>query len=121
MLMEKKNIDSEFDEQRPFQAHGYVNVVTLADQFTLGKGVFQPGWRWSNDVKPIAGTESCEVGHTGIVLEGSITVRGNDGTEVTYDAGDVMLCEPGHDAWVNGDEACVVLDTGYKDYAKPQS
>ena len=69
-------------ETRPFQAHGHMDVVTLGD-FTLGKGTFEPGWRWSVDVKPIAGTESCQVLHTGLCLSGSMTIRMNDGTEAT--------------------------------------
>ena len=105
-------------ETRPFQAHGHMDVVTLSD-FTLGKGTFEPGWRWSSDVKPIAGTDSCQVLHTGYCLSGSMTIRMNDGTEVTLTAGDVVRIEPGHDAWVDGDEACILLDTGVAGYAKP--
>lgn len=106
-------------ETRPFKAHGHMDVVTLGD-FTLGKGVFEPGWRWSEDVKPIAGTESCQVRHTGICVSGSMVVRMDDGAEVTVNPGDVMVIEPGHDAWVVGDEACVLYDTGVAAYAKPQ-
>jgi uncharacterized cupin superfamily protein len=117
------SIDSQNIEQphetRPFQAHGHMDVVTLGD-FTLGKGTFEPGWRWSQDVKPIAGTESCQVRHTGICVSGSMTVRMDDGTEATVGPGDVMLIEPGHDAWVDGDEDCVLYDTGVAAYAKPQ-
>ncbi len=113
----KRNIDSP-DETRPFKAHGRMDVVTLGD-FTLGRGVFEPGWRWSEDVKPIAGTESCQVRHTGICISGEMVVRYDDGTEVTFGAGDVMLIEPGHDGWVVGNEACVMLDTGIAAYAKP--
>ena len=51
----KQNIDNPH-ERRPFKAHGHMDVVTLGD-FTLGRGVFEPGWRWSDDVKPIAGTD----------------------------------------------------------------
>jgi hypothetical protein len=104
-------------ETRPFHAHGHLDVVTLGD-FTLGKGVYEPGWRWSDDVKPLAGTDSCQVLHTGLCLSGSMTVRMDDGTEETIGAGDVVRIEPGHDAWVNGDEPCVVLDTGIAAYAK---
>jgi len=106
-------------ETRPFRAHGHMDVVTLGD-FTLGKGTFEPGWRWSKDVGPIAGTESCQVRHTGICISGSMTVRMDDGTEATVNPGDVVLIEPGHDAWVVGDEPCVLYDTGVAAYAKPQ-
>jgi hypothetical protein len=115
--LEARNI-SQPHESRPFRAHGQMDVVTLGD-FTLGKGTFEPGWRWSEDVKPIAATESCLVRHTGICVSGSMTVRMDDGTEVTVGQGDVMVIEPGHDAWVVGDEACVLYDTGVAAYAKP--
>jgi hypothetical protein len=115
--LEKRNIESP-DETRPFRAHGHADVVTLGD-FTLGRAVYEPGWRWSQDVKPVAGTESCQVRHTGFCVSGNITVRANDGTQESYGPGDVLLIEPGHDAWVDGDEPCVVLDTGMAPYAKP--
>jgi hypothetical protein len=93
-------------------------VVTLGD-FTLGRGVFEPGWRWSEDVKPIAGTDSCQVKHTGFCVSGEMVVKFDSGDEITIGAGDVVLLEPGHDAWTVGDEACVLLDTGVAAYAKP--
>ncbi|MGB8020353.1 MAG: cupin domain-containing protein [Candidatus Nanopelagicales bacterium] len=109
-LVDKHSIASP-NESRSFVAHGHMDVVTIGD-FTLGRGVFEPGWRWSVDVKPIAGTGSCMARHTGFCLSGSMTIRSDDGTEVTIEAGDVMLIEPGHDAWTVGDEPCVLLDTG---------
>ena len=80
-MSDKQNIDTPH-ERRPFQAHGHMDVVTLGD-FTIGRGVFEPGWRWSNDVKPIAGTDSCQTHHTGICLSGQMTVQFDDGTEIT--------------------------------------
>jgi hypothetical protein len=106
-------------ETRPFQAHGHMDVVTLGE-FTLGRGVFEPGWRWSTDVKPIAGTDSCRVHHTGICVSGHMIIRPDNGTEIAVGPGDVVNLEPGHDAWTVGDEACVILDTGVAAYAKPQ-
>jgi uncharacterized cupin superfamily protein len=119
VAMEIHSIESP-DETRAFKAHGHVDVVTIGD-FTLGKGIFEPGWKWSEDVKPIAGTEWCMTRHTGICEAGTMTVRSNDGTETTVAAGDVFVLEPGHDAWTVGDEACVMLDTGIAAYAKPTS
>jgi quercetin dioxygenase-like cupin family protein len=117
--VESQSIDQPH-ESRPFRAHGHMDVITLAD-FTMGKGTFEPGWRWSDDVKPIAGTESCQVLHTGFCLSGRMTVRMDDGTEATVGPGDVVRIEPGHDAWVVGDEPCILLDTGVAAYAKPAS
>jgi hypothetical protein len=105
-------------EIRPFQAHGHMDVITFGD-FTLGKGTFEPGWRWSDDVKPIAGTESCQVHHTGVCIAGQMTIHMNDGTEQTIGPGDVVDIAPGHDAWTVGDEDCVLYDTGVAAYAKP--
>ncbi|MEO6471504.1 MAG: cupin domain-containing protein [Aeromicrobium sp.] len=115
--MEKRNIGTPH-ETRDFQAHGHMDVVTLGN-FTLGKGTFEPGWKWSEDVKPIAGTESCMTRHSGVCLSGQMTVRADDGTEETVEAGDVFILEPGHDAWTVGDVSCVMLDTGVAAYAKP--
>jgi quercetin dioxygenase-like cupin family protein len=116
-MVMKQHIDSP-DETRKFHAHGHADVVTLGD-FTIGRTTFEPGWKWSNDVKPLAQTESCQVFHTGVFLSGRMTVRADDGTEVTFGPGDVFVIEPGHDAWVVGDEACVGYDTGIAPYAKP--
>jgi len=74
---------------------------------------------WSIDVRPIAGTDSCQTHHTGICLSGQMTVRFEDGNEVTVGPGDVVNLDPGHDAWTVGDEPCVLLDTGIKAYTKP--
>jgi mannose-6-phosphate isomerase-like protein (cupin superfamily) len=117
MASEKQSMDSPH-EVRPYKAHGHMDVVTLGD-FTLGRGVFEPGWRWSEDVKPIAGTDSCQVHHTGYCLSGQMTIQFDDGSELTVGPGDVMVAEPGHDAWVVGDEACIFLDTGIAGYARP--
>ena len=100
--LHKTNIDKP-DETRPFHDHGHMDVVTIGD-FTLGRGIFEPGWRWSEDVKPIAGTDSCQTRHTGICLSGTMTVANDDGTESTSRPGDVIVIEPGHDAWTLGDE-----------------
>jgi EutQ-like cupin domain len=117
--METRNLDSP-DETRKFQANGHVDVITLGG-FTLGRGTFEPGWKWSSDVKPIAGTASCMTRHTGVCVSGQMTVRSDDGTEVNIGAGDVFVLEPGHDAWTVGDAPCVMFDTGVAAYAKPAS
>jgi len=118
-MMDTRSIDTP-DETRKFQAHGHMDVVTLGD-FTLGRGSFEPGWQWSKDVKPIAGTDLCMTRHTGSCVSRSMTVRAEDGTEATLSAGDVFLLEPGHDAWTVGEEACVLYDTGIAAYAQPAS
>ena len=108
--LEVKAFDSP-DEVRPFQAHGQVELVQLSSG-PVGKGTFEPGWRWSNDVKPIAGTDSCQVEHVGYVLSGRMTVAMDDGSERELGPGEAFHIAPGHDAWTVGDQACVMVDFG---------
>ena len=86
----------------------------------IGKAVFEPGWRWSTHVKPIAGTESCEFPHFMYVICGAMRVRMDDGSEVDLRPGDVASIPPVHDAEVLGEEPCVTIDLGEEDadYAK---
>jgi hypothetical protein len=118
MTLAQKNLNKP-DETRQFQGKGSIAVVTIGD-ITVGRGTFEPGWKWSSNVKPIAGTDSCQSNHTGYVLSGRMVVKANDGTQIEYGPGDVMVAPPGHDAWIVGNETCVVIDwTGVKKYAKP--
>ena len=96
-------------ERRPFAAHGH-GLLANAGAVSLLHGTFEPGWRWSTDVAPLAGTTSCQVHHLGYVLSGSMKVRLDDGTEREITSGDLFDLPPGHDAWVTGDVACEVLD-----------
>jgi hypothetical protein len=108
---------TEPEEVREFP-HGHVDLVTVGDA-TVGRAEFEPGWRWSQDVKPIAGTDSCQAAHTGYVLSGRMHVVMDDGAEADVGPGDAVMIEPGHDAWIVGDKPCVMLDfTGLRDYAK---
>jgi uncharacterized protein YjlB len=117
--MEVKNFNSP-DEVREFEGKGHADVVQVAGQ-TIGHGVFEPGWRWSENVKPIAGTDSCEVSHLGYVLSGRMKVVMDDGAEVEVGPGDVVAIPPGHDAEVVGDEPMEMVDFGeFGDYAKPR-
>ena len=85
----------------------------------IGRLVLEPGWRWSNDVQPIAGTESCEAPHFQYHVSGRMAIRMDDGTEMTAGPGDITSLPSGHDAWVVGDEPVVVVDWyGASDYAK---
>jgi uncharacterized cupin superfamily protein len=110
MAVEVKNFSSP-DETRPFQGKGQAKVVQLAGH-TVGEGTFEAGWRWSENVKPIAGTDSCQVSHLGYVLSGAMTIYMDDGSQVELKAGDVFAIPPGHDAEVKGPEDCVMVDFG---------
>ncbi len=115
--VEVKSFDSP-DEVRPFEGKGEAKVVQVGGQ-TVGRGTFEPGWRWSENVKPIAGTDSCEVSHLGYVVSGRMRVEMDGGESGERGPGDVVAIPPGHDAEVVGDEPCVFLDFGeFGDYAK---
>ena len=117
MAGEVKNFESP-DETRPFEGKGKADVLQIGGQ-TVGRGVFEPGWRWSENVKPIAGTESCQVSHLGYCMSGRMKLYMDDGSEFEVGPGDVAAIPPGHDAEVIGDEACVFVDFGeFGDYAK---
>jgi hypothetical protein len=112
----KKNLEQP-EEVRKFP-NGKVELVTIGE-ITFGKGTFQPGWKWSESVKPIAKTDSCQAPHTQFHISGRLHVKMDDGTEVEYGPGDVGVIPPGHDAWVVGNAPAVVLDfTGFTHYAE---
>jgi predicted small metal-binding protein len=101
------NLDTP-DEKRSFE-HGDLQALTLGG-VTFARAELRPGWRWSEDVKSIAGTDSCKASHQGIVLAGRFHVRMDDGEERDLGPGDAHVVSPGHDAWVVGDEPCVIVD-----------
>ena len=105
------------DEVREFP-HGRVEIVKVGGA-EIGRLILQPGWRWSNDVKPIAGTELCEAPHMQYHVSGRLHVRMADGTEFEAGPGDVTSLPEGHDAWVVGDEPAVSVDWyGASNYAR---
>jgi hypothetical protein len=112
-----KNFDSP-DETRPFEGKGQANVVDLGGH-GVARAVFEPGWKWSENVKPIAGTDSCQVSHLGYCISGQMKVYMDDDSVGEIGPGDAYAIPPGHDAEVVGDEACVSLDFGeISQYAK---
>jgi len=114
--LEAKSLNTP-DETRSFVAKGKIDLVRLGD-VTVGRGVFEPGWKWSEHVKPIAGTPSCQAAHTGYIISGRMKVVMDDGTEGEVGPGDAVVVPPGHDAWIVGDEPCVMLDfSGMAQYA----
>ena len=104
---EKKSLNHP-DEIRSFPK-GRVEVVRVGEH-TLMRATFEPGWRWSQHVKPQVETESCEVLHVGYVISGRLRTRLNDGREIESGPGDFVVLPPGHDGWVVGDEPAVFLD-----------
>ena len=99
---------------------GRADNVTLGE-LTVGRFVQQPGWRWSEQIKPIAGTESCQFHHVGVGISGRGMIRMDDGSETLISAGTVFDIPPGHDQWVVGDEPAIsILWGGWRGFGKPQ-
>ena len=117
--VESKDFDSP-DAQRTLDKP-QVNVVRLGGGTTAARFTFEPGWKWSECVKPVAGTDSCQARHVGVVHSGKLHVAHEDRTEVELGPGDAYVIEPGHDAWVLGDEPYVGFEFESKaaeDYAR---
>jgi hypothetical protein len=105
------------DEVRSFE-RGEVRLIKIGGA-EIGQLVLQPGWRWSDHVKPIAGTELCEAPHFQYHAQGTLHVVMADGQEFDAKAGDVTALPQGHDAWVVGDEPVVLIDWyGASNYAR---
>ena len=105
--LQTKSLDSP-DETRSFEK-GKIQIVNI-DEVTAGRVTLEPGWQWSECVKPLAGTDSCEVQHTGYVVAGRMKVVMDDGSEEVFGPNDVMMLPPGHDAWTVGDVPCVFVE-----------
>jgi mannose-6-phosphate isomerase-like protein (cupin superfamily) len=103
----KKSLDTP-DETRDFQ-QGEMQTATIKD-FKVARLLLQPGWKWSEHVKPLAQTDSCQVRHTGYVISGQMRVVMDDRTETELGPGDAYVIEPGHDAWVVGNEPFLGVD-----------
>ena len=105
--LETKSHDTPDEVRAPSKTR--VEVVRLGD-FTIGWFIFQPGWRWSECIKPVAGTDSCQMSHVGYAVSGQITVKLNDGSQKTIAKGMSYTIPPGHDAWVEGAEPFVGIE-----------
>ncbi|MDG4825539.1 cupin domain-containing protein [Asanoa sp. WMMD1127] len=117
--MESRSFDTP-DETRPFQGNGFAELINIAGR-PVSRGTFEPGWRWSTNLKPIVGTPSCQTSHLGYVLSGRMRITMDDGATMEVGPGDLLAIEPGHDAEVLGDESCVMVDFGeIGDYARPR-
>jgi hypothetical protein len=105
------------EEVREFPK-GRVDLLKIGGAM-VGRATFEPGWKWSTSVQPIAKTKSCEAPHFQYHVSGVLMVLMDDGTELECKPGDVSLLPSGHDAWVVGNEPAVIVDfQGMVDYAK---
>jgi hypothetical protein len=105
------------DEVREFP-QGRVELITIGGA-TIGRAIFDPGWRWATSVQPLAKTKSCEAPHFQYHVSGVLRIKMDDGSEFDCKPGDVSLLPSGHDAWTVGNEPAVVVDfQGMLDYAR---
>ncbi len=116
LSVESKSFDKP-DEVRTFDK-GKVEIINI-DGRAIGRATFQPGWKWSESVKPLVKTKSCEAPHFQYHVSGTLRIKSDDGTQRDCKAGDVSMLGSGHDAWVIGSEPVVIVDfQGMVDYAK---
>jgi hypothetical protein len=114
--VEARSMDKPDETRRPEKTA--VDVVRVGGS-EVGRFTFEPGWRWSECVKPVANTESCQAEHLGYAVTGRLHVAHNDGTEVDIGPGDAYVIAPGHDAWVVGNEQFVGVEfKSAAEYAK---
>ncbi len=117
----KKSFESPDETRTPDKTK--VEVVDLGST-KAARVTLQPGWRWSECIKPLVKTDSCMVRHIGTVASGTLHIKTDDGTEIDLTAGDAYVIEPGHDAWNSGAEAFVGYEfesTAAETYARPPS
>jgi hypothetical protein len=105
--VEKKSFDSPDETRTPDKTK--VDVVNIGGT-TAGRSTFQPGWKWSECIKPVVGGDSCQARHVGTAISGQLHIVHEDGSEADVGAGDAYVVEPGHDAWVLGDEPFVSFE-----------
>ena len=116
MQLRRKRFDRPDEIRRVEKAH--IELVELGE-LTIGRAIFEPGWRWSEHVKPIVGTESCQVHHLGYVVSGHLHIEMTDGASMDVMGGEAFEIPPGHDAWVIGDEPWISVDwAGRRLFAK---
>ena len=118
--MYSKSFDNADEIKTPPKAH--VSVVKLGDM-NASKMVLEPGWKWSECIKPTVGGDSCQAGHVGVIIQGQLMCVHDDGTEVLAKAGDAYYFAPGHDGWVVGDDTVIAYEivSAGKDFGPWQS
>ena len=117
--VEARGFDSPDETRTPDKTK--VDVVRMGGT-TAARFAMEPGWRWSECIKPVVGTESCQVHHVGFAQSGRMHIVHEDGTEQEIEAGQAYVIEPGHEAWVVGDEAFVGYEfdsRAAEEYATP--
>lgn len=107
MSIEVKSFSESIEINEPNNAK--VEAIVVGGQRIM-RLTLQPGWKWSNDIKPNVGTDSCKTKHLGVIISGEVHAVHDDGTSSSYKAGDAYSIEPGHDAWVVGSEPAICFE-----------
>ena len=118
MTIHIKSFDTPDEQRTPDKTK--MDIVKLAGT-SVARIALEPGWRWSDCIRPIVGGESCQVRHVGTLIAGEMEVVHDDGSKAQLRAGDAYVIEPGHDAWVVGDEPAIELEfeaTAVETFAK---
>jgi len=116
--VEARRFESPDETRTPEKTR--IDVVRMGNT-TAARFTFEPGWRWSECIKPVAGTDSCQARHVGVAQSGRLHVAHEDGSEGEVGPGEAYVIEPGHDAWVVGDERFVGFEfesQAAEEYAK---
>ncbi|MFK0001042.1 cupin domain-containing protein [Paenarthrobacter sp. NPDC090522] len=99
--LQVKSHNSPDETRRPDKT--VVDIVTVGD-YTIGRNTFQPGWTWADCIKPVVGTDTCQLNHVGFCVSGALEAETDDGNRINISAGDSYTIPPGHNARVVGDE-----------------
>jgi hypothetical protein len=115
--LEAKSHDTPDEVRTPNKTR--MEIVRLGGGLAMGRMILEPGWRWSDCIKPIVGTDSCQVTHAGYAVSGRLTVKMLDGSQKTIGKNMSYVIPPGHDAWVEGNEPFVGIEVmSAEQYAK---
>ena len=104
---ERKNFSDSTEVRK--SKHGQVELLNIRGG-TVGRYMLEPGWKWSDEVKPVVKTDWCEAPHFQYQISGTYRVKMKDGPEFDIQPGDVAYVSPGHDAWVVGDKPAVGIE-----------
>jgi hypothetical protein len=117
--LEVRNFDAPDETRAPDKTK--VDIVRMGGS-SASRMSLEPGWRWSECIQPVVGGDRCQLHHVGVILSGTMPVAHDDGTEHDIGAGNAYVIEPGHDAWVVGDDTFTAIDFGgYARYGLPSS
>lgn len=105
--MQMKSFETP-DDRKTFDKAA-IDVINLGG-ITVKRFTFQPGWRWSQSVKPVVKTEWCENAHHNVHIAGRLGVKMSDGTEQEFGPGEISVLPPNHDAWVVGNESVIIIE-----------